>query len=43
MSPASRRMHLLSYKPALGPTPGPSPDHRRRIERYASYTHEPPR
>lgn len=38
MSPASRRMHLLPYKPALGLAPG-----QGRSERYASYTHEPPR
>lgn len=38
MSPASRHMHLLPYKPALGPAPG-----QGRYERYASYTHEPPR
>ena len=43
MSPASRHMHLLPYKPALGPAPGPPLDRRRRSERYASYTHEPPR
>lgn len=39
MSPASCHMHLSPFGPALGPPP----DHRRRIERYASYTHEPPR